>query len=308
MTADTDTTVVFDTTAANAPKPAYSKSALARMAEVRRLVRKQGMTPDDAARATGVDPIIAQLWLRLPDNLWPVPSAAVAANAPAASSPTTLSPAPKNGLHHVLTCRILAPAFDRLCKSDSPMIEAAVAALEKGIKLPRPEVAPGSRRFARKPLAVPVPAATFPAVATLASDAFNGDLREAAGWLIARGTGMVLPLPTADELNPPPKPPTTNYPPVEPKQVATPQFVVAPHRRPQPPATPPLPKPPAPLSNETLRKRRKATGLSQRDLARTSGIDRGTISEVERGRRRTPETLERISRAIDRVEAQQLAR
>jgi len=33
MTADTDTTVVFDTTAANAPKPAYSKSALARMAK-----------------------------------------------------------------------------------------------------------------------------------------------------------------------------------------------------------------------------------------------------------------------------------
>src|SRR3989344_8887180 len=100
MTADTDTTVVLDSTTANAPNPAYSKSALERMGTVRRLVREEHMAPDEAACAAGVDPIVAQLWLRLPDNLWPS-STAVAANAPAASSPTTLSPAPKNGLHHV---------------------------------------------------------------------------------------------------------------------------------------------------------------------------------------------------------------
>lgn len=282
----------------DAHAPAHRGTALEQMANVRRLVREQGMAPEEAARATGVDPIIAQLWLRLPDDLWP---SARAATAPAPSlvapSAPATPPAPLNGLRRVLTCRIPAPALDRLRAGDSPLIEAAVNALENGSRLPRPDPSPGGWRFARKPLAVPIPAVAYAAVAELAGEAFNGDLREAAGWLIARGTGMALPLPTAEELSGAPRltgPAPTERVPAAP--AAAPRFVVAPRRRPETRA--PLPPDDSAPSGDELRSRRDAVGISQRDLAAAAGLSRGLIAEVERGRRRHVYTRLRIAETL----------
>src|SRR5439155_2090972 len=73
-----------------------------------------------------------------------------------------------SGLRRVLTCRIPSPAYDRLRVGEAPVLEAALQALESGLALPLPEVAPGGWRFARRPLALPVPAAAYTAVLRLA--------------------------------------------------------------------------------------------------------------------------------------------
>src|SRR5262245_16741429 len=70
--------------------PTPEAGSLERMARLRRRVREDGVEPETAARELGVDPIIAQLWLRLPDDLWP--SARPGAPRPpgdAASPPTS---------------------------------------------------------------------------------------------------------------------------------------------------------------------------------------------------------------------------
>lgn len=285
------------------PSTAHRKNAVEQMRKVRQLVREQGMTPDDAARAAGVDPIIAQLWLRLPDDLWPEPTAQATATGPSTDLGILARP-PSSNLRRVLTCRIPAPALDRLRSGDSPLIEAAANALENGIRLPRPDVAPGGWRFSRKPLAVPIPAAAYAAVAELAGDAFNGDLREAAGWLIARGTGMALPLPTQEELNgrsgPRPSLPTPASAERPAPPTATPRFVVAPRRRPE--ARAPLPPDDSAPSGDELRSRREAVGISQRDLAAASGLSRGLVAEVERNRRRHVLTRARLSETLAALE------
>src|SRR5690349_21666708 len=220
-----------------APTTAASTTSVERMARLRHLVRKEGMDAEQAAREVGVDPIIAQLWLRLPDDLWPAARPA-AGSATAAVQPPVLPPtSPVSGLRRVLTCRIPAPAYDRLRAGESPALEVALQALQAGLSLPLPEVGAGGWRFARRPLALPVPASDYVAVLQLAQEHFNNDPREAAGWLIARGLGMALPLPTAEELSGLPALRTAAAAERPPATVA--RFVVPPRRRPEPRA--PLP-------------------------------------------------------------------
>lgn len=167
-----------------------------RMAQLRDSVRN-GKGVEEAAREMGVDPLIALLWLRLPDDLWPSEAAA----SPAATPSHTGAPfaLPRNGLRRVLTCRIPLPALDRLRSSGKPFLEAAASALHTGLSLSLPEVA-GSKRCSIRPLAVPICADDYRQVSALAGDHFNGDCRRAAGWAIARGVGMNLPLPTEEEM------------------------------------------------------------------------------------------------------------
>ena len=176
--------------------------SLDRMARLRQLVRKDGKSAEEAAIEVGVDPIIAQLWLRLPDDLWPGSRVSGGANAIARpmGAGGVAPAAPASGLRRVITCRVPAPAYDRLRASETPLLEAAAVALETGLTLIRPDRSAGGWRFNRRPLAVPVTGDSFTAITELANDAFNGDMREAAGWLIARGVGMAIPLPTVDEL------------------------------------------------------------------------------------------------------------
>lgn len=281
---------------ASAPPPAASDDAgtAARMAALRRLVRQDGLTLDAAAREIGVDPIIAQLWLRLPDDLLPAGRAA-AAGTTVAPPPLAM---PAHGLRRVLTCRIPAPAYDRLRAGEAPITEAAVMALETGLALPRPETAAGGWRFARRPLAVAVPGQDYAGVMALAHDAFNDDPRDAAGWLIARGLGMSLPLPTADELAGAPVPVQVSLP--ERLPAAAPRFVLPPRRRPEVRA--PLPADDSAPSGDELRQRREALGISQRDLAAASGLSRGLVAEVERGRRRHVLTRMRLAETLASLE------
>jgi DNA-binding XRE family transcriptional regulator len=283
------------------PAPGQDAGSLERMARLRKRVREDGVDTETAARELGVDPIIAQLWLRLPDDLWPGAGAgATGAGSATAPAPADVPPPsiPQGGLRRVLTCRVPVPALERLRLSEGTVVEAAAHALEAGLAQPRPPVAPGGWRFARRPLAVPIPAETYRAVLQLAEASFRGDPRDAAGWLIARGAGLALPLPTPEELAGAPRTlglPTTARP------VPTPvRFVVPPRRRPETRA--PLPADDSAPSGEELRRRREAAGLSQRDLAAASGLSRGLVAEIERGRRRHVLTRLKLSETLAAVE------
>ena len=267
-------------------------SSLERMARLRQLVRKDGLDAETAAKEVGVDPIIAQLWLRLPDDLWPAPRAAGAAEQSA--GPVVPTTSPTSGLRRVLTARIPSPAYDRLRAGEAPLLEGALNALEAGLALPLPEVAPGGWRFTRRPLALPVPAGDYTAVLRLAQEHFDNDPREAAGWLIARGLGMVLPLPTKDELAGLPALRQAVATVVQP--IAAPRFLLPPRRRPEVRA--PLPADDSAPSGDELRQRREAVGISQRDLAAASGLSRGLVAEVERGRRRHVLTRLRLAETL----------
>jgi DNA-binding XRE family transcriptional regulator len=281
--------------------------SLERMARLRHLVRREGMAPEAAAREVGVDPIIAQLWLRLPDDLWPTaPPAETPSLLPGEAGtrparPPVLPPAPVDTLRRVLTCRIPAPAFDRLRQAETGLLDAAASALEAGLAQARPAVAPGGWRFARRPLAVPMPAAAYRAVLQLAEEAFAGDPRDAAGWLIARGVGFALPLPTAEELAGPPK--ITTAPPAPVAPTTHVRFVMPPRRRQE--ARAPLPADDSAPSGEELRRRREASGLSQRDLAAAAGLSRGLVAEIERGRRRHVLTRLKLAETLAAVEQRQ---
>ncbi len=283
--------------------PAPAGSSLNRMAQLRRLVRQDGLDPVTAAQELGVDPIIAQLWLRLPDDLWPTGQEASQGDVvgvPGTSRGALPPPGvPLGGLRRVLTCRVPSPAIDRLRTAGGTIVEGAAAALEAGLGQSLPPVAPGGWRFPRRPLAVPIPAETYTAVLQLAQDAFRGDPRDAAGWLIARGTGIPLPLPTEDELTATPS--WSALPPAERLVTTTPvRFVVPPRRRPETRA--PLPADDSAPSGEELRRRRDAAGLSQRDLAAASGLSRGLVAEIERGRRRHVLTRLKLAETLAAVE------
>src|SRR5688500_6971890 len=150
-------------------------ASLDRMARLRHLVRKEGKSAEEAAEEVGVDPIIAQLWLRLPDDLWPGMPSGAQPLVTTGSRPVGPPSAPASGLRRVITCRVPAPAYDRLRANETPLLEAAASALENGLTLPRPEVAPGGHRFQRRPLAVPVTAVAFDAITKLAQESFNND-------------------------------------------------------------------------------------------------------------------------------------
>ncbi|HEV2125958.1 MAG TPA: helix-turn-helix transcriptional regulator [Chloroflexota bacterium] len=281
---------------------AYSPegTTLERMARLKHLVREEGQSTEEAARSVGVDPIVAQLWLRLPDDLWP--HARTTGNAAGrTATAVTLPPpvAPAGGLRRVITCRVPAPAYERLRASDTPLLEAAAAALTTAITLPRPERAAGSGRYPRRPLALPISADEFSAIASLAAEAFDGDVREASGWLIARGIGMAIPLPTADELSNTATTSSISVPTAAQRAAATAppvRFVVPPRRRAETRA--PLPPDDSAPDGEELRRRRDEIGISQRDLAAASGLSRGLVAEVERGRRRHVLTRLRIAETL----------
>lgn len=287
---------------AGAPvEAARSSGSLDRMTRLRHLVRTEGKTAEEAAQEIGIDPIIAQLWLRLPDDLWPEGRLSNASGASGGAEGGAAPAAPAAGLRRVITCRVPGPAYDRLRNAEAPLLEAAATALETGLTLPRPERAAGAWRYTRRPLAVPVTAASFEAIAALAADAFDGDMRDAAGWLIARGIGMAIPLPATDDLtgNVPDRAAASTSQVVAPPPPAA-RFVVPPRRRPEQRA--PLPPDDSAPNGDELRQRREAVGISQRDLAAASGLSRGLVAEVERGRRRHVLTRLRISETLASLE------
>jgi transcriptional regulator with XRE-family HTH domain len=59
------------------------------------------------------------------------------------------------------------------------------------------------------------------------------------------------------------------------------------------------------VNGETLRARREALGISQAQVAHAAHCSRGLVAEVERGRRRSAQTLAHLAAVLDRLEHQQ---
>lgn len=59
-----------------------------------------------------------------------------------------------------------------------------------------------------------------------------------------------------------------------------------------------------PVTPETLRARREALGISQQAVAHAAHCSRGLVAEVERGKRRSAQTLAHISSTLDHLEKQ----
>ncbi len=56
------------------------------------------------------------------------------------------------------------------------------------------------------------------------------------------------------------------------------------------------------VTGETLRARREALGLSQAAIAHAAHCSRGLVAEVERGKRRSAQTLAHLASVLDRLE------
>lgn len=324
------------------PTTGFASTTTDRMARLRSLVRVQGLTIDEAAREIGVDPIVANLWLRLPETFWSTGGAPITTPA----VPTPLTTAPIGGVRRVLSCRVPAPAFERLRVGDGTVIDRALAALEMGLQqldagMALPVSGSGWRGFTRS-VALTVEGDAYVRLREIAENAFNDDLRDAAGWLIARGVGVamtnpvpvrpvaVAPVPallgtgSAADTAPipirPPAAPTTGTPKVVAKvatetvnaesqteeaapavEAPTARLIAAVRRRSEPRA--PLPPDDSAPDGDELRRRREIVAVSQRDLAAASGLSRGLVAEVERGRRRHVLTRARIADTLDSLAA-----
>ena len=179
--------------------------------------------------------------------------------------------------------------------SGGPIVqEEATAAVRRGLAAPtlNPDTGttpPSSERpyaAGHRLVALTLPAPLIDAINAMAIAHFRGDTAAAAGWLLARGTGLRLALPL------PPPPPQAAVPP--------------------PPAAKPAPRrPAAPRSPQTdvdapdgteLRERREALKLSQKEVAAAAGLSRGLVAEVERGRRANALTRLRISETLIALE------
>jgi DNA-binding XRE family transcriptional regulator len=58
------------------------------------------------------------------------------------------------------------------------------------------------------------------------------------------------------------------------------------------------------VSGETLRLRREALGISQAAVAHAAHCSRGLVAEVERGKRRSAQTLAHLASTLDKLEQQ----
>ncbi len=320
------------------PTTGFASTTTDRMARLRSLIRVQGLTIDEAAREIGVDPIVANLWLRLPETFWSTGGAPT--TTPAVSTP--LKTAPIGGVRRVLSCRVPAPAFERLRVGDGTVIDRAVAALEAGFQqldagMALPVAGLGWRGFTRS-VALTVTGDAYVRLREIAETAFNDDLRDASGWLIARGVGVAMtnPVPvrqvavapasaslgtgsapdTAPRAIRPPVAPTVSTPKVATEtvsaesqtevevpavEVPTVRLIAAVRRRSEPRA--PLPPDDSAPDGDELRRRREIVAVSQRDLAAAAGLSRGLVAEVERGRRRHVLTRARIAETLDSLAA-----
>lgn len=313
-------------------------TAASQIPRLRDMIRYEGRTAEDAARELGIDPIIASMWLRLPENLWG--SGPLAAVAP----PTPITTPPISGIMRVLSCRVPAPAFERLRAGEGSVIERAQAALEAGFQamdggMSLPLSSARWRGFTR-PIALTVDGDTYLRLRDIAKQSFDDDIRDASGWLIARGVGVsvtnvapIRPTPVVAPATEPTRP--TLLRPVAPVDITTdvvqpePDTVEVHDANPDantvvPPATPianrtervieairaratpraALPPDDSAPDGGELRRRREAVGISQRDLAAASGLSRGLVAEVERGRRRHVMTRARIAETLASVAAE----
>lgn len=318
--------------------PVEPPTAASQIPRLRDMIRQEGRTPEEAARELGIDPIVASMWLRLPENLW--------GTGPLAPStpPTPITTPPIGGIMRVLSCRIPAPAFERLRVGEGSVIERAQEALDAGFQaldsgMTLPLSSARWKGFTR-PLALTVDGDTYVRLRDIAGQSFDDDMRDAAGWLIARGVGVSVtnvapvrpvtavsatapttatkPTPirpavpassSASTVRPVPAPASVTTsdsedgsPPPAPGPIRKERVIEAIRARATPRAA--LPPDDSAPDGDELRRRREAVGISQRDLAAASGLSRGLVAEVERGRRRHVMTRARIAETLASVAAE----
>ena len=318
--------------------PVEPPTAASQIPRLRDMIRQEGRTPEEAAHELGIDPIVASMWLRLPENLW--------GTGPLAPStpPTPITTPPIGGIMRVLSCRIPAPAFERLRVGEGSVIERAQEALDAGFQaldsgMTLPLSSARWKGFTR-PLALTVDGDTYVRLRDIAGQSFDDDMRDAAGWLIARGVGVSVtnvapvrpvtavsatapttatkPTPirpavpassSASTVRPVPAPASVTTsdsedgsPPPAPGPIRKERVIEAIRARATPRAA--LPPDDSAPDGDELRRRREAVGISQRDLAAASGLSRGLVAEVERGRRRHVMTRARIAETLASVAAE----
>ena len=278
------------------------------MAALRRLVREERRAPNEAAVALGIDPLIAMLWLRLPDDLWPTvleQPTSVPAQDMAHQRST-----PLHSLSRVpLTAFIPLLAYSYVCLQaqerggDGMAIATALDALRAGLAEPLPAIEPGHYRLRRRSLFLLISAAEYTRVEALAAAHFGGDMRKCAGWLIARGLRLQLPLPAPEELRSVPLAPRA-----EPRPVSLSVTFDELRRRKLErrerfnAAKASLLDDTTAPDGEELARRRAAVGISQRELAAQLQCSRGLVAEIERGRRRHVLTRLRMAETLATLE------
>ena len=162
-----------------------------------------------------------------------------------------------------------------------------------------------------RPVSTNIPISTYERIEALAKDKFGGNLKEAFAWMVIRGLGVRLSLPSANPSEPapvvprkPPTPPARTWKPalveaeplVKPETKAQKSEKARPTRA-QTPSIIPTPLDYIPTGIE-LRAGRDELGLTQRDLAVATGLSRGLVAEIESGRRTALLTRLRISETI----------
>ena len=222
-------------------------------------------------------------------------------------------------LRRVVIARVLPAVVERLRVEGQLVQEEASAALRRGIgERAAPPVSPEAAAVERpyvaghRLIALTLSAPLYAAVAGLARASFNNDLPSAAGWLLARGTGLRLALPRRELPVPAPavkvptrRQPLTSHdarrfdPDATSARAIVPRRLVAKERTAVRRA--PAPDVDAP-TGEDLRAHRVRIGLSQKDVALAAGLSRGLVAEVERGRRANSLTRLRISEALAALE------
>lgn len=209
-------------------------------------------------------------------------------------------------MNRVVLCLVPRFAHDKLrADADTVSVTAAVSeAIQNALLLPEPGQQAGDWWHRRMLMAVSVPCKVYAEINNLALEHFDGDDRDAAGWLIARGLGWILPLPAPHELRrvvaAPQGKPSESEPPAVTMYRFEPRGLYALRK-----SREPLPPDDSAPSGEELAKRRALLGISQRRLAEKAGLLRGLVAEVERGRRRHVLTRLRMSMALSELEQEQ---
>lgn len=214
--------------------------------------------------------------------------------------PATLHLTAAPVLHRILTCHVPLTAVARLETNGESVFTAARHALQAGIRSLEQELQhePGTggraavtgdhERPGSRPVAVPAGLAAALLVTRLAEECFDGDVHRAGGWLVARGAGLPIPLPSSDRAA------------TQRTLVGAIQRLAASKKggktRSNTSSSPTMIAPSggrvsAPLilvpAGPQLRAMREALGVTREHVARLGGLTPGTVGEIERDRRPT---------------------
>lgn len=210
------------------------------------------------------------------------------------------------GLNKTIGCELPKQVYIALKTSNTPFLQTIRDALIKGLDQFIPDRPMEGFWWKHTWVIAPVtvPSSNINRLFDIANNYFDNDHKKAAGWLIAQGVGLNLPLPTARELMDKPtiKPIINNQPPPEPEPVLEPvqkpTFELKPTNTTQPEIQTIL------SDGVGIKSRREALGLRQRKFAVLANRSRSLISATENGLRSHLATLTYLSQVLSELEAE----